>query len=480
MNREPPGRDAKHPSVSDYLSISRQRGWSFYNGDWFDGPDNSLLVTGEMLRADGEGMQGHHYAVLGGELHAGPGFDLEFSLQPHSDAGVIFGATHPSRFHLLHFPNCGQASRAQNSWACLSKMDDSGYLRIQALELVARVPATSPDWTSASVRTKGRELRVRVGRHGAFTARADFPYLGRIGVYSFGGARLRMVRAHGQPRAAAGWPHMVVPVGSPPDMLVVPGAEISGPGHVLAFGLEEIPQPERGGDMAENTATTIRRIKEAGGIAVLAHPIRSGYTWKDLDLFCEAGLDGMEVLNCSARGSGGDAGRSDQIWHLLLRDGRSLIALGTDDAHRPHEDLASTGWGGVSHAAWTGVLAREFSVRGILEAMREGRTYASEGPEIVGIEFREDGKLVVSSSPCVACHFRSVGGRSGGSSVFPPQGEAFAERFVFDFAVAGYRLQDRLVIVLEDALGRRAWVSPIRLSLTMEEASEQDGTTHAE
>jgi hypothetical protein len=268
----------------------------------------------------------------------------------------------------------------------------------------------------------------------------------------------------------AGMDHnMVVPVDSPPDMLVVPGAEITGPGHVLAFGLDELPQPEQGGDVAEGTAATIRSIKEGGGIAVLAHPIRSGYTWKDLNLLCEAGLDGLEVINCSTRGSSGDAGRSDQIWHLLLRDGRSLIPLGTDDAHRPHEDLTSSGWGGVTHAAWTGVLAREFSVRGILEAIREGRTYASEGPEVVGIEFQDDGKLTVSSSPCVACHFRSVGGRLGGNSVFPPQGEASAERFVFEFKVAGHRLQDRLVIVLEDAFGRRAWVSPIRLSLAMEE-----------
>lgn len=268
----------------------------------------------------------------------------------------------------------------------------------------------------------------------------------------------------------AGMDHdMTVPVDSSPDMLVIPGAEITGPGHVLAFGLDELPQPGHEEDFADNTAATIRRIKEGGGIAVLAHPIRSGYTWKELSLLSEAGLDGLEVVNCSARGSGGDAGRSDQIWHLLLREGRSLVALGNDDAHRPHEDLSRSGWGGVSHAAWTGVLAREFSVRGILEAIRKKRTYASEGPEIMGIEFRDDGKLIVSSSPCVACHFKSVGGRLGGSSVFPPQGEAFAERFVLDFAVAGYRIQDRLVIVLEDASGRRAWVSPIRLSLTMEE-----------
>jgi len=35
--------------------------------------------------------------------------------------------------------------------------------------------------------------------------------------------------------------------------------------------------------------------------------------------------------------------------------------------------------------------------------------------------------------------------------------------------VAGHRVQDGLVIVLQDAFGRRAWTSPIRLDLTIQE-----------
>jgi hypothetical protein len=261
-----------------------------------------------------------------------------------------------------------------------------------------------------------------------------------------------------------------------PDMLVIPGAEISGPGHVLAYGLDQPLEPDHEGDPIERTAATIRTIKQKGGVAVLAHPFKSGYTWEQLNLLCDAGLDGMEILNSNVRGKGADVGRSDQIWHMLLREGRSLVALGNDDAHGPHEDLADSGSGGASHAGWTGVLAREFSVLGVLEAIREERTYASEGPQIMGIQFREDGRLIVSSSPCVACHFRSVGGGWGGSSVYPGQGQETSEQFVFDFGVTGYRVQDRLVIILEDAFGRRAWVSPISMSLAVHEVSEGAGT----
>jgi len=268
----------------------------------------------------------------------------------------------------------------------------------------------------------------------------------------------------------AGMEHnRIIAVDSQPDILVIPGAEMSGPGHVLVYGMDQLPEPDQAGDEAERTAGMIRKIRERGGIAVLAHPFKSGYTWEQLSLLCDAGLDGIEVLNSNVRGKGADTGRADQIWHQLLRDGRSLIALGSDDAHGPHEDMAKSAWGGVSHIGWTGVLADEFSVAAVLEAIRKGRTYASEGPEIRAIEFRDDGKLTVSCSPCVGCHFRSVGGGRGGSSVFPPEGQAFGERFVFDLAVAGYRVQDRLVIVLQDAFGRRAWVSPIRVDLTIQE-----------
>jgi hypothetical protein len=275
----------------------------------------------------------------------------------------------------------------------------------------------------------------------------------------------------------AGMDHdKIVAVDSVPDVLVIPGAETSGPGHVLTFGLDQPLEPDREGDPIERTAAAIRTIKERGGVAVLAHPFKSGYTWEQLNLLCDAGLDGMEVLNSNVRGKGADSGRSDQIWHMLLREGRSLVALGDDDAHGPHEELAASGLGGVSRAGWTGVLAREFSVSGVLEAVREGRTYASQGPQVMGIQVREDGTLIVSSSPCVACHFRSVGGGGGGSSVYPGQGQESSEQFVFDFGVSGYRVQDRLVIILEDAFGRRAWVSPIGVDLSLHEVSEGAGT----
>lgn len=258
---------------------------------------------------------------------------------------------------------------------------------------------------------------------------------------------------------------------SPPDqpgIIVVPGAEVSCGGHLLAIGIDALPEAAAAGPRAETIAATIGRVRAAGGLAILAHPFKSAYTWAELTAFCAAGLDGIEVVNSNVRGKGADSGRADQLWHNLLREGHRLIAIGNDDAHGPHEDLAESGWGGVPHVAFTGILARERSARGVLEALRAFRSYASEGPEIKQITVSEDGKMTVRCSPCVGCHFRSVGGSWGGASVHSPDGQAAAGEFVFDFAHQGYRIQEQMTIVLQDVHGRRAWTSPLRVDITAE------------
>ncbi len=252
------------------------------------------------------------------------------------------------------------------------------------------------------------------------------------------------------------------------NIVVIPGAEISCGGHLLALGIEEIPENTIEGERLDKIAAMIRKLNKAGGITVLAHPFKSAYTWKELNAFCDAGLDGFEVVNSNVRGKLSDSGRADQLWHNLLREGWSLVALGNDDAHGPHEKVVANGWGGIPHIAFTGILAEERSPAAVLEAIRRGRTYASEAPEIRSMTVREDGKMSVQCSPCVACHFRSVGGGWGGSSCYSPEGQPGSEEFTFDFAHSGYRIQERMTIVLQDVYGRRAWSSPIRADIGVE------------
>ena len=130
--------------------------------------------------------------------------------------------------------------------------------------------------------------------------------------------------------------------------------------------------------------------------------------------------------------------------------------------------MAITVDGRVLGRYWTGVLAEENTPAAILAAVRAGRTYASEGPQLKDIRFTPDGRIVVRSSPCIACHIRSRG--YGIRSVIA---DIACSEFSIDLCTEGYRIRDWTAVCLEDARGRRAWSSAIPVAVAIEpEAAE--------
>ena len=179
----------------DILRMGDGEGWHFVNGQWQDGENNLLTVPDELRCSDGYGMQGHHYAFQRNQCYQDVRIRFEFRLTPISDLGIILRARDESHFYLLHFPNCGQASRAQNFWAAFSMMDESGYLKRIKMELVRRVPSNgNPNlwaadrnlWLPAELTLSGNKLSVTVGEHGYFEAEDDsYTGCGCVGVYSY-------------------------------------------------------------------------------------------------------------------------------------------------------------------------------------------------------------------------------------------------------------------------------------------------------
>jgi predicted metal-dependent phosphoesterase TrpH len=79
------------------------------------------------------------------------------------------------------------------------------------------------------------------------------------------------------------------------ELLVLPGMEIDTTGgHILALNISK-PVPSK-----LNPLETIRRIHEAGGIAVAAHPYAFGKTGKRQQLTKTSNFDAVEVVNSSA------------------------------------------------------------------------------------------------------------------------------------------------------------------------------------
>ena len=113
-------------------------------------------------------------------------------------------------------------------------------------------------------------------------------------------------------------------------VLVVPAVEISAEaGHVIALGLARVPD-ERGPGV-------LRAIAEAGGLAVLAHPVNLKRPWTDPT---REGFAGFEALSLDSAFREATLQRRGRLfWPLvaLAGDRRKLAAL---LVHRPDEALA--------------------------------------------------------------------------------------------------------------------------------------------
>lgn len=73
------------------------------------------------------------------------------------------------------------------------------------------------------------------------------------------------------------------------DLMIIPGIEISSDdGHILGFGIDKPISP------GLSALETVSRVREAGGIAISAHPF--GLGWKPFSAL-KADFDAIEVYN---------------------------------------------------------------------------------------------------------------------------------------------------------------------------------------
>jgi hypothetical protein len=198
------------------LRIGDRRDWHFTNGTWIETEDGTITVAHDLRRQDGTGIQGHHYAFHLAASYTNARIRFEFQLANHSDLGIILRAQNETDFYVLHFPNCGQASRAQHFWVAFSKMDASGYLRRIKLKMVRRVPSNSGLWLPAEILMQGNRLAVRMGRHGLFATEFEGAegQGGLLGLYGFmqradAEVGIRNLVVDGEPHAVATWDETV-------------------------------------------------------------------------------------------------------------------------------------------------------------------------------------------------------------------------------------------------------------------------------
>ena len=179
------------------------------------------------------------------------------------------------------------------------------------------------------------------------------------------------------------------------DLLVVPGAEVStADGHLLAIGVETVPEPGRPFD--ESVAT----VRAAGGVAVVPHPFQTSRSGVQASAIEDC--DGIETLNAVAV-TGYQNRRARQF---ALREG--YPAIGGSDAHRS----ALIGRAFTSVALPEGVDWTRMTAANVLAGIRAGDA-AAQGTVTTPIEFAQTYAWHARDTASTALGSTSAAARNG-------------------------------------------------------------------
>jgi predicted metal-dependent phosphoesterase TrpH len=208
--------------------------------------------------------------------------------------------------------------------------------------------------------------------------------------------------------------------------------------HVLAIGLPpDFAAPAEG----EDIVALSRRAADAGAFIGLTHPEWNGMTPEDANLIDVA--HAVEIYNYGSDKEN-ERGNGWALCEALLNQGRRLTAYATDDAHNMIHDA----FGG-----WIQVRADSLDPDLILESLKAGHYYSSQGPEIHDVRVEGD-EIVVACSPVAL-----IIAQGRGSRVKYVKGGAMTEgRLPLD------RFKDSFFrITVRDENGLKAWSNPVWL-----------------
>ncbi len=225
------------------------------------------------------------------------------------------------------------------------------------------------------------------------------------------------------------------------------GTEVGELWHVLAVGLPLDFAPTRRNESGPQLA---QRAREAGAFVAIAHP-----AWSQLTLGDGRALSAAHAVEVYNHGSAVENDRGDGFYLLdaLCNEGRRLTAIATDDAHFRNGDHDAFG-------GFVEVKAESADPETLLQSLKEGKFYASQGPRIFDVDVSRR-EVTVACSPINAISLltgtsRAISriGRQLTNATL--ELETTTKTSSPDFGPLGWF---RIVVI--DAAGRRAWTNPI-------------------
>ena len=210
--------------------------------------------------------------------------------------------------------------------------------------------------------------------------------------------------------------------------------------HILGIGLDRPAFDEVDHDIPPQKI--VNAIKDAGGIAILAHPVWSIMTPGDIAK-CE-GIAGAEIYNTVSNMQFGNGRRSDasHYFDIWADNGYLVKPFASDDSHM---------YRGEQTQNFIMVKAKELTREAIISSIKNGDFYASQGPEFIAVR---------RSGDTIAVEFR------GATKILFLSNDVWEGQRVQDgkngFARYTFSPVDKYVrveLVAED--GKMAWCAPI-------------------
>ena len=213
------------------------------------------------------------------------------------------------------------------------------------------------------------------------------------------------------------------------DFLIMRGLEITDsyngkPLHMNATNVKNLIEPRHGNSVAEvlqNNINAVLEQREATGQPIMPHINHPNFGWAISleDMIALKGERFFEVFNGHPSVNNyGDSIRlsTEQMWDAIniayLERGQPIMyGIATDDSHYYHQfgpQFSNSGRG------WVMVEARELTGNAIVEAMEEGKFYASTGVKLSNYRVKEGTiSLTIEAEEGVTYKTSLIGVRKG-------------------------------------------------------------------
>lgn len=195
--------------------------------------------------------------------------------------------------------------------------------------------------------------------------------------------------------------HLTILDSDQTKLLLIPGEEITlnlpYTIHVNAIGIKKVIEPTIRPTKVKTLQANIDNIINSGGLAEINHP---NFRWalNEKDLVQIRGAHFIEVFNgnYNTHNYGGGGKKSvEEMWDEMLSKKIKIWGVAVDDSHHFKEEFAphrhNPGRG------WVEVFSKDLSEKNILDSMRNGNFYFSNGVKFKNISFSKE-KIELSIS----------------------------------------------------------------------------------